>query len=332
MLSERETVAINIDDLSRLDGSLANRGKHVHVNIKIPSSFVIEGLRIDRGLDELVSRLRRKNITFKLLPIPPCLLDETRGGDFTESRKPSFHMDEGFVYYSSPESLNHMKGLKTLETCVKCDMLNRECSGIKYSSRHTRDVTEIKEWVNEFLEKGVRVLDLGCGPSSVVLKFGNNQKEMPTTCCLDPYYYNLRILTKNANKYCRQHSKNLIPLVGMGENLPLKNDVFDVVVLKSTYDHLFDLQKTLLGIRRVLKPDGRVYILEEYYENRTPYETANKLRMNELMELIIKQTEFRNHTLKEAVSKVKEHFDITEKFEKKEDFGSLWGIKGKVIK
>jgi ubiquinone/menaquinone biosynthesis C-methylase UbiE len=59
-------------------------------------------------------------------------------------------------------------------------------------------------------------------------------------------------------------------VVGVAEDLPYKNDSFDLVLMISVLEHVRDIRKSLSEIHRVCKPGGCVYL--DIPDYRFPYE------------------------------------------------------------
>ena len=322
----RKTTQVNIDDFDSFDKIFVKNGEPFYINPRIPYHFVQDKKSINKNIAELRSYLKNRKLKFKIFPTPPCITSSSK------VNKPLFQIDEGFVYYSAYKLPDSGKRLSIAKICMKCDMLGKKCSGIKFMSHHTKSAPEIERWSEEFMKDGLRILDIGCGCNSILFRFINKTRRKPAVHCLDPYRYNMKMLFERVKKYYPRKSYNLFSLIGMGESLPFRSKVFDAVILKSSYNHLLDLQKTFKDVRRILNSNGKIYIFEEYFRNREVFslKDKNKIGIDELMELIINQTEFRNHNLKKALSEVERDFHILDKFEHKENFGSSWGIKAEV--
>lgn len=109
-----------------------------------------------------------------------------------------------------------------------------------------------RNWVlpDFFKDKsGKKILDLGCG-DGIVAEF--LQKKM-----------NLEVIGFDISKKaaCAARKRGVKVVVGDAENrLPFKNQEFDVVFWGDNLEHLFQPQKVLKEIGRVLKKDGSLIL------------------------------------------------------------------------
>ena len=106
--------------------------------------------------------------------------------------------------------------------------------------------------------EGARILDIGCGLGVYVRKF----REFSDDVCgidIDP-------------KRLREGARTTPGLgLAVGEHLPYRDGVFDVIVLNEVIEHVQDDAATLREAERVLRPGGRIVI---YAPNRLyPFET-----------------------------------------------------------
>jgi len=63
-------------------------------------------------------------------------------------------------------------------------------------------------------------------------------------------------------EYGRSHRSNIKFVEGGAENIPLPDEYFDKVVASASFHHFSDQDKALEEMKRVLKPDGKIIILE----------------------------------------------------------------------
>lgn len=95
-----------------------------------------------------------------------------------------------------------------------------------------------------------RILDLGCGTAPFLRNISNSQ---------DVYGLDLSLLslTKEARDYLK-------PVNGDVEFLPFKGKSFNIVFTSFTFHHVLPIvEETVREIKRVLKPVGKVYVVEE---------------------------------------------------------------------
>ena len=69
-------------------------------------------------------------------------------------------------------------------------------------------------------------------------------------------------------EYGRSHRPNIKFIEGGAENIPLPDNYFDKVVASASFHHFSDQDKALEEMKRVLKPDGKIIILE--IDHNTP--------------------------------------------------------------
>ncbi len=96
--------------------------------------------------------------------------------------------------------------------------------------------------------EGKQILEVGCGPVGTIFYVPGAMR-----VGIDPL----------AREYVAElgFSANEVHLLaGMGERLPLQDDVFDVIICGNVLDHVNQPVSTLNEINRVVKPDGRVMV------------------------------------------------------------------------
>jgi demethylmenaquinone methyltransferase/2-methoxy-6-polyprenyl-1,4-benzoquinol methylase len=103
------------------------------------------------------------------------------------------------------------------------------------------------------LSNGMKVLDVATGTGLVARGAGELVGDPRQVVGLDPS----RGMLQESRKW------NSYPLVqGLGESLPFRNDCFDFVSNGYGLRHVPDLEMTFREYRRVLKPGGRICLLE----------------------------------------------------------------------
>ena len=91
------------------------------------------------------------------------------------------------------------------------------------------------------------ILDLGCGAYcrgdlGIDIQFSNMNKFD------EPWKFDEIMGSKNPNCECIQ--------VDLNKPLPLKDNSFDIVIMRDVIEHLLRPYDTLLEVKRVLKPNG----------------------------------------------------------------------------
>ena len=109
------------------------------------------------------------------------------------------------------------------------------------------------------VQPGEVVLDLGCG-TGTLLETLLTQRPEARYVGVDPDAQVLGI----ASRKLRRHASVVRLLTGYGDNLPVADRAFDIVVSTLTFHHLTDLAKraTLTEVHRVLRPTGRFLLID----------------------------------------------------------------------
>lgn len=113
--------------------------------------------------------------------------------------------------------------------------------------------------------KNKKILIVGAGTGAEV--FGLYQRSTPDVHGIEPDVKAYEILLLKAQEI--SFPKNQIQ-VATAEKLPFPDNFFDVVICYSVLEHVQNVQKTLLEIIRVLKPEAKAFISTPDYNY--PYE------------------------------------------------------------
>ncbi|MDI6859953.1 MAG: class I SAM-dependent methyltransferase [Methanocellales archaeon] len=111
-----------------------------------------------------------------------------------------------------------------------------------------------KKLIFELAEQksGETVLDIGCGTGNYSIELAHMRLEVVG---IDPSGNMLKIAREKAEK----EGLDIKFILGTAESLPFNDDVFDLVVLVTTFEFL-DPKKAIFEMRRVLKRDGRIIV------------------------------------------------------------------------
>jgi ubiquinone/menaquinone biosynthesis C-methylase UbiE len=107
------------------------------------------------------------------------------------------------------------------------------------------------------LKGGQRLLDLGCGTGWAVryaARLVNQQGE----------FYGIDISPRMIEKVKASSSdyKNVHFYQANAEQLPFQDNFFDFIICSNSFHHYFSPAQVLNEVRRVLKPRGRIYIMD----------------------------------------------------------------------
>jgi ubiquinone/menaquinone biosynthesis C-methylase UbiE len=95
------------------------------------------------------------------------------------------------------------------------------------------------------------LLDIGGNTGKITEAYSNNCREV---IVLEPKH--------SIVEYGRSHRPKIKFIEGGAENIRLPDEYFDKVVASASFHHFSDHDKALEEMKRVLKPDGKIIILE----------------------------------------------------------------------
>jgi ubiquinone/menaquinone biosynthesis C-methylase UbiE len=121
---------------------------------------------------------------------------------------------------------------------------------------------EILDTINKFkkIESNTMFLDVGCGVGSLILSF---KRAGACSVGIDTDQNALLIARKRLNEYDFAESAHLV--LSVGEELPFKNNTFDVITTITVLEHVKDPKKAISECLRILKPKGILYIFVPNY-------------------------------------------------------------------
>lgn len=171
------------------------------------------------------------------------------------------------------DSLINIIKINNMESTIK-EQYNSDKNLNLRSNLHSYNVNKIDwdVWCFENMKfcKNDKVLELGCGNGKLWLK---NKEKIET---------DLNITLSDFSKSMIKSAKNNLKEINMdfqykeinAEKIPYKDETFDVIIAEHMIYFVSNIEKALEEIKRVLKPNGKVYIT-----------TNSKNTMNELNEL-----------------------------------------------
>ncbi len=122
-------------------------------------------------------------------------------------------------------------------------------------------VKKSKYLTNELLkygkEKDICVLQVGCAVDDIINHLLVKEKHS-----IDPL---ADFYIKKFGKIINYEETNY--LKGTGENLPYKDEMFDVIILANVLDHCKNPEKILQEAKRVLKDDGILYFEGHFHQS-----------------------------------------------------------------
>ena len=144
----------------------------------------------------------------------------------------------------------------------------------------TPDVVAQREQVLEalHLQPGERVLDVGSGPGFLTSAIGEKVGRSGQVSGIDISEPLLEV----AKAHCA-HQSWVDFRRGDATKLPFPDTCFDVAVVTQVLEYVGDVAGALIELRRVLRPDGRVIILDTDWDSIVWYST-NRERMNRILE------------------------------------------------
>lgn len=107
------------------------------------------------------------------------------------------------------------------------------------------------------LNKNQRLLDVGCGTGRALRLASSLVKSKGEFYGIDLSSKMVRVAKSNSSNY-----KNMYFYKANSEKLPFKNNFFNLIMCSNSFHHYSNPDKVLNEIYRVLKPKGRIYILD----------------------------------------------------------------------
>ena len=127
-----------------------------------------------------------------------------------------------------------------------------------YLSEHDRGraiVATLERYVPGFSPKGIRALDVGCGDAGVPIAIA--EAGAASVAGIEPD----RASLERGRIRAEEHGVAADLRHGFAEKLPFADGSFDLVVLDNVLEHVRDRPRTLAEARRVLAPQGLLYMV-----------------------------------------------------------------------
>ena len=313
-----------------------NRYSKYIVSFYIPLDDI--NSRTGKKIEAAVKDISNSVSDFTILPVPRCLFKTNYPKSISkrmrdESRK--FLIDGHDFRFFFDEEVEDLKGrLKLLPKCSECKFKkNSVCEGIYGVEPDKLRLEKTCQWLFDEIPKQGRIkfLDLGCGdPLSAFLEnyVKSARRDGSLFFCVDPSDISIRNLKGKIPEDLRS---NILPLIGIGEYLPLSDCIFNFVLLHYSYSHFMDLEKTVKNIHKALKKDGILLIFEDYHPEKKVTSEV-KIKKKSWKDVVLDQAEFRNHSCLDAIKILETYgFEILDSFESDGKERISWGIKSKKL-
>jgi len=132
----------------------------------------------------------------------------------------------------------------------------------KYTHPHYHNWL-IKEIFSPALDKKDRIIDIGCGAGGLSRKLARIVTEGEVVG-LDISEWYIKKLNQSKKRDKSGDYKNLVFVLGSSEDIPYPDDYFDYAVCSETFGFWSEPEKGLAEVKRVLKPGGKLYIINSY--------------------------------------------------------------------
>lgn len=117
----------------------------------------------------------------------------------------------------------------------------------------------IKAIRGRFADRPIRILDVGCGTGIFATKI---RQALPRSEVVGIDLVS-GMLTKGLERW-ESHRDTVFPVQADSERLPFGSHLFDVVTCANSFHHYPQQQRAVAEMRRVLKPQGRLLLVDGY--------------------------------------------------------------------
>lgn len=136
------------------------------------------------------------------------------------------------------------------------------------------DAAKIVDW-QELLKgnSNATVLDLGCG-TGWLSSYLSNVDQIAQIDCLDADENNLRNMMPQVFELLKGNIGKVNPVLGLFTPILRPDHHYDMIVASSAIHHSENIVLLLSELKRVIKPEGKIVLL-----NETPYSTLGYMRI-----------------------------------------------------
>lgn len=113
------------------------------------------------------------------------------------------------------------------------------------------------------LQKGEHVLDVGSGPGLLVADMARTVGPSGLVTGLDINTSMMRV----AQRRCEPISSHVALVQGDATALPFPDEAFDVAVSTQVYEYIDDVAQALAEVYRILRPGGRILIIDTDWDS-----------------------------------------------------------------
>lgn len=151
-----------------------------------------------------------------------------------------------------------IKILKKFEYLSAISVRLTKLTGKSQIPLHPKHLIKSDVWFNRFLSKNDLVLDLGCNSGQISFKIAKKVTKVIG------FEIDERLIKTAQASLKKNNIKNVEFLQGdANERLPFKNNCFDKVICSDVLEHLEKRDFALSEIRRVLKPNGILFLVTD---------------------------------------------------------------------
>jgi ubiquinone/menaquinone biosynthesis C-methylase UbiE len=131
----------------------------------------------------------------------------------------------------------------------------------------------IKEIFSPALDKKDRIIDIGCGAGGLSRKLAQIVTE-GAVVGIDISKEYVRKLNQSKERDKPGNYGNLVFTLGSAEDIPYPNNYFDHAICSESFGFWSEPEKGLAEIKRVLKPGGKLYIVNSHKDARSRVSAA----------------------------------------------------------